>query len=139
NIMNNGQQLVNTIGKQVDEVLDFDFNRAFYLGSGSLGQLGHEASLEMLELSAGNVVAMNESSLGSRHGPTSILDDKSLVVFFLSQDTYTRKYDLDMLRELAASDASMKLVVLTEKSDDELEKLADWVIQVNQTEIKIDS
>lgn len=139
NIINNGEHLVNTIGNQVDEVLDFDFNRAIYLGSGSLGQLGHEASLKMLELTAGNVVAMYESSLGFRHGPKSILDDKSLVVFFLSQDTYTRKYDLDMLRELAASDSSMKLVVLTEKSDDELEKLADWVIQVNQTEIKIDS
>src|SRR5699024_12272453 len=68
-----------------------------------------------------------------------ILDDKSLVVFFLSQDTYTRKYDLDMLGGLAASGSSMKLVVLTEKLDDELEKLADWVIQVNETEIKIDS
>src|SRR5699024_5790999 len=99
NILNNGADLVQTIGNQLAEVLDFDFNRAIYLGSGSVGQLGHEASLKMLELTAGNVVAMYESSLGFRHGPKSILDDKSLVVFFLSQHTYTRKYDLDMLRE----------------------------------------
>lgn len=139
NIINNGEHLVSTIGDQVDDMLAFDFNRTVFLGSGSLGQLGHEASLKMLELTAGNVVSMYESSLGFRHGPKSVLDDQSMVVFFLSQDAYTRKYDLDMLRELAASESGMKIVVLTEKTDDELKELADWVIQVNQTDKEIDS
>src|SRR5688500_3950805 len=118
NIINYGEHLVNTLRSHVAEVLDVELNRAIDRAAGSLGKLGPDASVKVLELTAGNVVAMYQSSLGFRHGPKSILDDKSLVVFFLSQDTYTRKYDLDMLRELAASDSSMKLVVLTEKSDD---------------------
>ena len=68
----------------------------------------------MLELSGGQVVAIHESSLGFRHGPKSILNDKSVVVLFMSQDPYTRKYDLDILRELAAAKSGMKIVALTE-------------------------
>ena len=115
----------------VDEVLGFDFERIAYLGSGLLAQLSHEAALKMLELSGGQVVAIHESSLGFRHGPKSILNDKSAVVLFMSQDPYTRKYDLDILRELAAAKSGMKIVALTETKDEEVEKLADWVISVN--------
>lgn len=132
--INNGNHVRGTVGDMVDEILEFPFNRTVFIGSGSLAQLGHEASLKMLELTAGQVVAMYESSLGFRHGPKSILDEQSLVIFFLSQDEYTRKYDVDMLRELAASESKMKIVALTEKIDDELKNMADWVIEVNQSQ-----
>ncbi|ASK62231.1 tagatose-6-phosphate ketose isomerase [Virgibacillus phasianinus] len=115
----------------VDDILNFDFERIVYLGSGLLGQLSHEASLKMLELSAGQVTAIHESSLGFRHGPKSILNDKSVTVLFMSQDPYTRKYDVDILRELAADDSGMKIVALTEKKDLEVEALADWMVTVN--------
>src|SRR5699024_3494229 len=85
------------VGADVDAILYKDVSRIAYLGSGSLAQLSHEASLKMLELTAGEVVSMYESSLGFRHGPKSILNDSSVVVLFLSQDEYTRKYDMDML------------------------------------------
>src|SRR5699024_3596824 len=100
------EQMLDTVTDQVDEIIQFDFDRIAFLGSGSLSQLSHEASLKMLELTAGKVVATYESSLGFRHGPKSILNDSSAVVMFLSQDTYTRKYDLDMLRELVADESN---------------------------------
>ena len=56
-------------------------------------------------------MAIHESSLGFRHGPKSILNEKSVVALFMSQDPYTRKYDLDILRELAAAKSGMKIVV----------------------------
>lgn len=124
-------RLIENLGDTVDEVIGFDFNRIVYLGSGLLAQLSHEAALKMLELSGGQVVAVHESSLGFRHGPKSILNDQSAVVLFMSQDPYTRKYDLDILRELAAAKSGMKLVVLTETKDEEVEALADVVLAVN--------
>lgn len=130
-IIDSAEQLMGKIGAPIDEVLEFDFERIVYLGSGLLAQLSHEAALKMLELSGGQVVAIHESSLGFRHGPKSILTDKSAVVLFMSQDPYTRKYDLDILRELAAVQSGMKIIVLTETNDEEVEKLADWVISVN--------
>lgn len=126
----NGHQLVDTVGDFVDTVLTFDFNRLVYLGSGGLGQLSHEGALKMLELSGGQVTAIHETSLGFRHGPKSILNDDSLVVLFMSKDAYTRKYDLDILRELSAAKSGMKIVVIDEKHCEEVAQLADWTLTV---------
>ena len=125
------EQLIGTLGDTIDEITGFDFERIVYLGSGLLAQLSHEAALKMLELSGGQVVAIHESSLGFRHGPKSILNDKSAVVLFVSQDPYTRQYDVDILRELAAAKSGMKIIALTETKDEEVEELADWVVSVN--------
>jgi tagatose-6-phosphate ketose/aldose isomerase len=133
-VIANAERLVESIADTVDEILGFDFDRIVYLGSGSFAQLAHEASLKMLELSAGKVVALHESSLGFRHGPKSILNEKSAVVIFLSADDYTNKYDIDILRELTAGDSGMKVIALTEKKDEVVEELADWTIPVNFSE-----
>lgn len=130
-VIANGEHLLDKMTTQIDQLLEFDFERIIYLGSGLLGQLAHEAALKMLELSAGQVVAVHESSLGFRHGPKSILNDKSVVVLFMSQDPYTRKYDMDILREVAADESGLQVVVLTEQADEEIEKLADVTVAVN--------
>ncbi|GAA0591509.1 SIS domain-containing protein [Virgibacillus siamensis] len=124
------EKLIESLPGSVREILNVDFERIVYLGSGMLGQLSHEAALKMLELSAGKVVALHESSLGFRHGPKSILNDNSIVVVFMSQDTYTRKYDMDILREVAGDDSNMKVIALTDKEDAEVSALADWTIPV---------
>ncbi|QUW21529.1 SIS domain-containing protein [Sporosarcina sp. Marseille-Q4063] len=130
-VIESAEQLVENLGDRIDEILEFDFERIVYLGSGLLAQLSHEAALKMLELSNGQVVAIHESSLGFRHGPKSILNDQSAVVLFVSQNPYTRKYDLDILRELAAAD-TFKIIALTETKDDEVAELANWQLTVNR-------
>lgn len=76
------------------------FERVVYLGSNVLLGLAREASLKLLELTDGQLVALADSPLGFRHGPKTILNDKTLVVILLSNDEYTRRYDLDLLHEL---------------------------------------
>jgi tagatose-6-phosphate ketose/aldose isomerase len=56
--------------------------------------------LKMLELSDGRTVALAQSVLGFRHGPKTIVNDRTLIVVFVSNDPYTRAYDLDLLDEL---------------------------------------
>lgn len=131
NVITNAEMLIESLPETLNEILKFDFERIIYLGSGMLSQLSHEAALKMLELTAGQVVAIHESSLGFRHGPKSILNNKSAVVVFMSQDPYTRKYDLDILREITQDDSGMKVIALTEKDDAEVTALADWTIPVN--------
>lgn len=130
-VIKNGAELVESIGDDLDAIADLNFERLIYLGSGLLAQLSHEAALKMLELTAGEVVAVHESSLGFRHGPKSILNEKSMVVLFMSQDPYTKKYDMDILREVAADESDLKVVVLADQVDDEMKELADWAIPVN--------
>ena len=70
------------------------------LGSNGLQGLAKEAALKMLELTDGRLVAMADSPLGFRHGPKTVLNERTLVLILLSNDSYTRRYDLDLLREL---------------------------------------
>ncbi|MBW8844799.1 MAG: SIS domain-containing protein [Burkholderiales bacterium] len=76
------------------------FERVVFLGSNTLLGLAREAALKMLELTDGKLVALADSTLGFRHGPKTILNDCTLVVILLSNDAYTRRYDLDLLHEL---------------------------------------
>lgn len=77
-----------------------EFQRVIYLGSNELSGLASEAALKLLELTDGQSVALAESTLGFRHGPKTIINNRSLVVLMLSNDPYTRAYDEDLLVEL---------------------------------------
>lgn len=76
------------------------FERVVFLGSNELRALADEAALKVLELSDGRTVAMGQSVLGFRHGPKTVIDDRTLVVVFASNDAYTRAYDVDLIAEL---------------------------------------
>lgn len=128
------ENVLDTVTPTVEEILEIPMERIVYLGSGLLQHVAHEASLKMLELTGGEVAAVYESSLGFRHGPKSILNDQSAVVVFLSENPYTRKYDLDIVKELAAEDSKLKLIVIGEHYDKTAEELADWSLFVNHTE-----
>ncbi|MDB6268872.1 SIS domain-containing protein [Lactobacillus amylovorus] len=85
---------------QIQKLVDTEFDRITYIGSGALGGLAEEARLKILELTAGKVAALFDTSMGLRHGPKSFLDDKTIVFDFVSNNTYTRQYDLDILDEI---------------------------------------
>lgn len=104
------------------EVMQFlltDFDRVTYLGSGSFGGLAQEAQLKILELAAGETATSFGTSMGYRHGPKSFVDASTLVFLFVSNDHYTRQYDLDMLNEIKA-DGICKRVVAIEQDTGEL-------------------
>lgn len=77
-----------------------DFDRIAFLGSGFLKSIAHEASLKMMELTNGIVNGSFESSTGFRHGPKSVIKDKTITVHLVSPDPFTARYDLDLLREV---------------------------------------
>ncbi|MFK3737290.1 SIS domain-containing protein [Massilia sp. TN1-12] len=89
------------------------FRRVVYLGSNELRGLAREAALKLLELTDGQVVALFDSPLGFRHGPKTIVDGDTLVVVLLSNDPYTRRYDLDLLRELRGDGRAGRVLALS--------------------------
>lgn len=125
------EQLLDVVGDDVDVVLEQSYERMVFLGSGLLGQLAHEGALKVLELTAGKVAATYETSLGFRHGPKSILNEQSLVVMFMSQDSYTRQYDRDLLNELATDNSGIKIAVVDYQDDDWVSERADFVIHLD--------
>jgi tagatose-6-phosphate ketose/aldose isomerase len=76
------------------------FDRVVYLGSGLFKGLAREAALKLLELTDGALVTTFDTALGFRHGPKTIITDRTLVVVFTSNDPLTRRYDLDIIEEL---------------------------------------
>ena len=76
------------------------YQRLITLGSGGLAGVAREASLKSLELSAGKVMTAFDSSLGFRHGPKFTISDQAVVIQYLSNNPYTRQYDLDLYNEI---------------------------------------
>lgn len=75
-------------------------SRVVILASGALTALASEAALKILEMTAGDTVALPESFLGLRHGPMSFLRDDTLVLCIASSNQTKRRYEADLLREL---------------------------------------
>lgn len=94
-----GQEVIDR-ETELQVLTDRSFKRIVYLGSGTLSGLTREAQLKVLELTAGKIATVFDSSMGFRHGPKSFVDDQTLVFVFVSNTSYTRQYDLDMLEEL---------------------------------------
>lgn len=86
--------------EEIRALAGLDFQRIIYLGSGPLAGVAREVQLKVLELTAGKIATLCDTSLGFRHGPKSFVDEQSLVFVLVSNDPYTRQYDLDMLREV---------------------------------------
>ncbi|MFD9626609.1 SIS domain-containing protein [Peribacillus muralis] len=84
----------------IQKIIDCDFDRIIYLGSGSLEGLARESQLKVLELTAGKIVTAFDSPLGFRHGPKAFVNERTVVFVFVSNHPYTRQYDLDILNEL---------------------------------------
>ena len=86
--------------EEIRNLIDKEFDRVVYLGSGCLCGLTQEAQLKLLELTAGKIATGYDSAMGFRHGPKSFINENTLIFVFTSNDEYTRKYDLDVLEEI---------------------------------------
>lgn len=88
--------------RYVDIISDLaspELERAIFLGNLDLLGAATESALKVQELTAGQVMAASEDTLAFRHGPVSAVNDKTLVSFFLSADPYTRRYELDVIKQ----------------------------------------
>ena len=104
---------------------DFDFDRIVYLGTDALKGIAQESALKMLELTAGAVATFYDSPVGFRHGPKAAVNDRTLTVVYLSDLPETRRYEMDLLKELARDRKGNKIIVISDREDEEAAKLAD--------------
>lgn len=110
-IIESGKEVIDREA-ELQAIVDLDFNRVIYLGSGSFFGLAHEAQLKILELTAGKIATLYESSMGFRHGPKSFVDEKTILFQFVSNNAYTVQYDQDILAEVAADEIAQQVVAI---------------------------
>ncbi len=127
-----GQRFLDTQYDAVANIVSsFDFNRIVYLGNVALKGVAQESALKMLELTAGKVATMYDSQLGFRHGPKSIIDDRTLTVVYLSDDDYRRRYELDLIKEMSVQRKGNKIAVVCSKACPGMEALVDYTVQID--------
>ncbi|MDR1568441.1 MAG: SIS domain-containing protein [Streptococcaceae bacterium] len=98
--------------EEVANYLPKDVKRVVYVGSGPAAALAREAQLKILELTAGQIATIFDSSMGLRHGPKSFINFKTAAYVFVANDSYTKEYDLDIYRELKADDIAETVVMI---------------------------
>jgi tagatose-6-phosphate ketose/aldose isomerase len=86
--------------KTARELAGGEMSRVVVLSSAPMMAWAQEASLKILEMSAGRLPVMAETHLGLRHGPMSFLQPDTLVLNILSSDPLRRRYQEDLLTEL---------------------------------------
>ena len=94
------------------------FRRIFFVGARPFFGAALESHLKVQELTDGDVVGKAEDTLGLRHGPMAAIDPETLVVVFGSSDAYRRKYESDLLRELAQKNLGLKRIAVAPRVDD---------------------
>jgi tagatose-6-phosphate ketose/aldose isomerase len=76
--------------------------RVVFVGTGPLAQAARECALKVMELTAGQVPALWDSSLGFRHGPKSFVRGDTRIVVLTHPDAHPARYDADLVAELRA-------------------------------------
>jgi tagatose-6-phosphate ketose/aldose isomerase len=76
--------------------------RVVFVGSGPLAFAAREAALKVMELAAGQIPALWDSTLGFRHGPKSFVRGATDIFVFGSADPHAACYDADLVAELRA-------------------------------------
>ncbi|MCX7300305.1 MAG: SIS domain-containing protein [Rhodobacterales bacterium] len=74
--------------------------RIVFLGTGALAFAARESALKVMELTAGAVPALWDSTLGFRHGPKSFVRGKTDIILLTSPDTPANLYEADLAAEL---------------------------------------
>ncbi|WOH36612.1 SIS domain-containing protein [Thalassotalea fonticola] len=109
----------NLLANSIDAIKEQAKNgcdRLVFLGCGSLLGIAREAALKCLELTAGSVLSYCESPLGFRHGPKSLVTDRTEIILLSSSDKYSKGYDDDLWNELVRDDAALSVFRLDSQS-----------------------
>lgn len=132
-----GLKSINLFSDEIQAIATQNFKRAVFLGSGPQLGTATEAQLKLQELSDGQVICKNDSFLGFRHGPKAVVDETTLVVYFLSNDPYVSQYERDLVLAMRKGKRPLTEIIVAEKRVNELSvdyqfTFSDDVVQVDE-------
>jgi tagatose-6-phosphate ketose/aldose isomerase len=131
-----GERFLPVAADRAAELAGQSFTSACFVGSGALKAAATECGLKLLELTSGRIRTVAEAAMGLRHGPMSVLDEKTLFVSFVSSDACKRKYESDLLREIRDKKLVRTRVAVSAAGDKDkdLAGLAEHVLTLNPSQ-----
>ena len=104
-----------SLAKTAQDVANLGNERLWYIGSGAAQALMREGALKTMELTNGKIVAGSNNSPEFRHGPKTVINRNAATIHFVSSNSYTAKYDKDLLDEIIREKDGNKVVSITDK------------------------
>ena len=77
--------------------------------------------------------------LGLDMVPKSVVDDETVSVIYISNDEYTRKYDLDLAKEMLAHKKNDKVVIVGDNIEEDILNKADYVFNVENINYNVEN
>ena len=134
-LLRTGERFLECAQEVATAIAQQDFSKACFVGSGVLRAVALESALKVLELTAGKINTVSESTLGLRHGPMSALDENTVFVSFLSRDLQRQKYELDLIEEVRRKRLVKLVVAVAPERTKQLDQLADHVLSLNTADL----
>jgi tagatose-6-phosphate ketose/aldose isomerase len=117
------------VTEAVARIAKRNVKRAVVLGGGPLKGIARECHLKMQEMTDGAIMSAYDSFMGLRHGPKAVIKDDTVVVYLLSDDDYSRQYELDLMRQINAEHNPIAQIAVSKKPVDDPKVKLD--LQVN--------
>lgn len=91
--------------------------RIVFVGSGALAFASRESALKVMELTAGTIPCLWDSTLGFRHGPKSFVTEGTAIFVLTSPEAPAARYDADLVAELRAQYPQAKVTAIGPAGD----------------------
>lgn len=101
---------------QIQRIAEMPFERVVCLGSGEFLGLARESHLKIQELSDGQVICKHDSYLGFRHGPKAVVNERTLLIYFLSTDPNVVPYERDLIASISKEQKPLHSLVISAQS-----------------------
>lgn len=121
------------VQEKMKEIASRKISRVVVLGGGPLKGIARECHLKMQEMTNGEIIAKYDTFLGLRHGPKAVIDEGTMVVYLLSDEAFSRRYELDLMRQVALEHNPVAQIALSKAPIDEEGLKLD--LQINAPEI----
>lgn len=124
---------------KLQEIGSRKFERGVFLGSGALKGIAEECHLKLQELTDGAVVCKFDSFLGFRHGPKAVVNDKSIVVYLMTNEEDVMRYERDLIRQVDGNNNPVAQVIVISGRDLEMPEVkADLVVKMPYSKAETD-
>jgi glucosamine--fructose-6-phosphate aminotransferase (isomerizing) len=117
--------------EEIKKIVDIYKNKqnSLFLGRGVNFPIALEGALKLKEVSY--LHAEGYPAAEMKHGPIALIDKNMPVVFIATKDIYTYKKVLSNIQEVKARNGI--IIAISTQGDEEVKKLADYVISIPKT------
>lgn len=130
-----GQRLLSKYTTALRNIVQMDFMRTVFLGSGPLQGIAQESHLKLQELTNGKIICKHDSFLGFRHGPKAIIDKNTLLVYLISNNPEVVSYETDLIKDIEKAQRHLYSMGVSEHHVNEISPDLEIILSDNANQV----